>query len=505
MPAAATPSPASPASPASSETDDESQLSSGITEPATGPRRSRKDRRAGRRNRADSKASAGEGGIFTLPNLSLSNFMRWNDQNAKPSYLGVHGNHELYDLKRDFMLDLTRAMTEYGLPTHRLEYHLETVGECLGIQSSFTVLPGVILMSFTAEKRTSETFFLKSKQGYNMGKLLLVSELCNSVVRGMMTTQQARTSLADIRAIKTAPLWTALITYPFVSFGFCSLIIGGTWGDSIIAAIVSLPVAALTMTGVKVPGIRYLLDFLSAFSATLLGNCLRVPLQSYFGCMTSLKIVLGAVAVPLPGLALTNGIIELSTHNVISGTVHILNAIFTALLLGFGYTIGDNLTQLLPLDVQAATCPTHPISPIWSILILPAMAFGFNVLVHPSPKQHAIMMFTQALGYTITTVLPMFTIFQNSVEPVTIIAAFSIGLTANLYARFTRDVAIAPIIGGILPLVPGSMGFRTFAVRDGSGIAMQMLTISVCLTIGLLMASLLVWPIRGPRLKYLTV
>jgi uncharacterized membrane protein YjjB (DUF3815 family) len=83
----------------------------------------------------------------------------------------------------------------------------------------------------------------------------------------------------------------------------------------------------------------------------------------------------------------------------------------------------------------------------------------------------------------------------------------------NLDARISHDVAVAPILAGILLQVPGSLGVRStlgfFAggskIVDGVDFTFQMLTIGMSLALGLFVSTLLVFPIKGPKYKYLTV
>eukprot|EP00842_Homolaphlyctis_polyrhiza_P007031 jgi/Hompol1/917/HPOL_001051-RA len=413
-------------------------------------------------------------------------------------YTDIFGDREDYELKRDFMLELTRAMAEYGLPSHRLEYHLEAIGECLGIKSSYAVHPGLILMSFMTKKRSSETFFIKQYQGYSMGKLSALNDLCFEVVHGAITVEEAGKRLADIRASKNSPAWTALITFPLIAFSICACGFSGTWGDSLIAAIVSIPVAGLSLATEYVPSITYLVEFLSALVSTVLGKALRLGLETSFPCLATDKIVFSAIAILLPGLSLTTSIIEISTRNMVSGTVRMFHAIFTAVLLGFGFAVGDNLTSRFPLDVpDPKVCSSQPISLFWSFIMFPILGISISYQFFARRQQYPIMLLAQITGFSITIFLPRIDALKNNLEATTIIAAFAIGLISNLYSRITRDVAIAPIIGGILLLVPGSVGVRStlgFISQDalgGTAVAFQMLMIGLSITIGLFLATLI--------------
>eukprot|EP00842_Homolaphlyctis_polyrhiza_P002953 jgi/Hompol1/3659/HPOL_003312-RA len=434
------------------------------------------------------------------------------------SYIGVHGaDKEDYDLKRDFMIELTRSMAEYGLPSHRLEFHLEAVGDCLGIKSSFGVQPGMILISFSPKKRSSETFFIKTHQGYNMGKLSSVNELCLDLVQGNITILQARRLLADIRTSKNSPSWSAFITFPIVAFALCPVGFGGTWGDALIAAVATMPVAGLMVLSEHLNSITYLIEFLSALISTIISKALRVALQDQFPCLSTEKIVFSAIAILLPGLALTTGIIEISTRNMVSGTVRIFHAIFTAVLLGlafhgrFGVAVGDSLTSQFMLNATDPSCPSQPVSLVWSLVLFPSLSLCICYQFLASRKQYPIMLLAQITGFTVTIFLPRIAALRNNVEATTIASSFTVGMIANIYSRITHDAAIPPIIGGILMLVPGSVGVRStfgFFSQDalgGTAVAFQMLMIGLSITIGLFLATLIVWPVRGPRLKHITI
>ncbi|KAI8930022.1 hypothetical protein BC831DRAFT_440944 [Entophlyctis helioformis] len=504
------------------ESDDENSVSS--TPPIPKRKRSSKRRHASSSAYPLSTANHGDGDAAfnqSSSHLSVTSAIAQSLQNYRVkrhgtkefdsnSYIDVFGETESYESRRDFMIDLTKAMASFGVPTHRLEYHLEAVGDSLGMQSTFIVFPGLVMMSFSGKKRSTETFFLKVQQGYHMGKLSQVNDLCFNLVHGSITTDTARTRLSDIRASMGVPLWTTFITFPVVSFGLCVVGFGGTWADSISAGLLSLVVAFLTAVTARFPSVAYLVEFLSALFVTALAKSVRLALQPYYDCLSTQKVVFSAIAILLPGLALTTSIIELSTRNMVSGTVRMFHAIFTAMLLGFGYAVGEAVTGSFALKTTPG-CPAAPIALPWFILFFPPMAIGVCMTFEARRQQYPIMVAVQSLGFAISTLLPKISALSNNVQAITIVAAFAIGLSSNIYSRITRDVAIAPILGGILLLVPGSFGVRStlgFISQDamaGTTVAFEMLLIGLSITIGLFLSTLFVWPLSGPRMKYITV
>jgi uncharacterized membrane protein YjjB (DUF3815 family) len=126
------------------------------------------------------------------------------------------------------------------------------------------------------------------------------------------------------------------------------------------------------------------------------------------------------------------------------------------------------------------------------------------------------MCISSAAGFITTSLfsqyLPTFT-YKTMASST--LSAFFIGTISNIYARFSKNVAVAPILSGILLQVPGSIGVRSsigFFASGGDGETLegihfvaQMMFIGMCLAVGLFLASLLCWPFKGPNFFHFTI
>ncbi|KAL6064445.1 pheromone-regulated protein prm10 [Balamuthia mandrillaris] len=85
----------------------------------------------------------------------------------------------------DFLMNLCGALSNYGCPTHRLEYHMKQVSKALGLPGTqFAVFPTFVLISFAREEfygPGSQTLYFTTQSGYDMWKLQLVDELARRV------------------------------------------------------------------------------------------------------------------------------------------------------------------------------------------------------------------------------------------------------------------------------------------------------------------------------------
>ncbi|KAI9098028.1 hypothetical protein DFS34DRAFT_619392 [Phlyctochytrium arcticum] len=453
-----------------------------------------------------------------------------NRQNRRPSYCSTCNNDDTLDrknsykdhrsvhtiisgidpldliTKRDFLIKLSRACAMYGSPGHRLEFHLRTVSEAIGVESNYFALPSLMLISFGNEDHSSTTHLVKAPQGFNMSKLSAVNALCNSVEQGEILMEEALARLTDIRAMHEYSRSVFLASFPITSFGISLMGFGLGWIEALISGALGLLVGLLVLAAERFVSFTYLLDFASALTVGILTRALRtIPA---FECLNDTLVTLSALAVLLPGLSLTISIIEISTRNMVSGTVRMFHALFTAMLLGFGMSVGP---LLITAPALSSTCPSTAISPYYYFLIFPPLSISLCVFFQArGTKQIAIMTVVSALGFITYYLLNLLPAVRKNGQISIVVSAFVIGLTSNIYARISRDVAVAPILAGILLLVPGSVGVRSTLgflganSTDGTNFAFQMLIIGMSITIGLFAASLVVWPIRGPKPKFMT-
>ncbi|KAJ3298057.1 hypothetical protein HDU79_000908 [Rhizoclosmatium sp. JEL0117] len=416
-------------------------------------------------------------------------------------------------VKRQFILKLARYFHQYGCPSHRFEYHMEQVSKKLNVKAEFSLLPSLIMVSFEDENGDSNTQLIKVSGGINMGKLAQVNALCLTLTQGLIDCREAHEMLDAIRAKRDYSDMLIQVTYPMCGFGVALLLFNLTWLEAGISAFLGLILGVVSILSEKYSGFGYLFEFFGSLIATFVARSMQAPLHNY--CFDYVKVTLSSLAVFVPGLSLTIAIIELSTKNIVSGTVRLIGALFTSMLYGFGMTLGS---ALVLWDNTSPTNPTcEPTSPLWAILFLIPLAMSVNVIFQSNRHQWPIMTLASALGYAAYQFFN--TIPSLSAQPtaVTALAGLVIGLTGNIYSRLTNDVAVAPIFSAIMLQVPGALSVKStlglFVGNgstpshgiDGVSFTFSMLTIGMSLSMGLFISTMLVWPISGPKSKFLAI
>ncbi|EFA83350.1 hypothetical protein PPL_04143 [Heterostelium album PN500] len=392
-----------------------------------------------------------------------------------------------------FLMELGRALLMSGVPAHRLEYELTLISSTFGIDGNFFTTPTGIFFSFGSPHTilSPYTHLLRIQStDYNMERLVRLEALADEVIYGKKSCQTALVDLRDI--LKAPPLYSIYVTvFSFIvsSFAFSFFLKCG-WLEVGSCSLVGLYVGLLYAAGCKWPPIGKVLEALSAFG----GAIIAALINSFISPVPRFMVTLGGIIALAPGLSLTISVAEISTRNLVSGNARLMGAFSCLLQLSFGIAMGTKFSDNI-LPVRKEVAPDS--FPAWTMfLAVPLAAVSFAIQMKASPRQMWIIMLTSILGIIGGN-------WGNEVFGTDVGSFFGaclICVAGNLYARFTNGTSVVPIMSGIILLVPGSMGVKgLFSVSSGNvdgGIALfgGMFMIATSLTIGLLVANLLVKP-----------
>jgi uncharacterized membrane protein YjjP (DUF1212 family) len=393
---------------------------------------------------------------------------------------------------RDFILKLGRGLHAYGYPAHRLEDALAGVAERLGIQGHFFSMPTALFASFE-DPDGQRTFQIRIEPGgVDLEKLTLLEEAASAVAQGRLSPSEGGARLDAI--MSAPPRYGALATtLAFaVASGAASRFFDGGQHELAVAAGIGLLTGLLAVASGRVAGLgrvfEPLASAMAAFAATAAARF--IPPVSFYVATVAGLIVL------VPGFPLTVALTELATRNLVSGTARLMGAVGTFLAMGFGVAFGTTLGERLFGAARASASPPLPEWTLYAALL--AAPLGFTILLKARPSEAPWIAISGMLGffgarYGAQLLGPQIGAFLGAV------AVSSFG---NLYERALGRPASVTIVPGLLLLVPGSVGFRSFALMlheqtvVGLGTAFSMMLVAISLAIGLLFGSVLVPPRR---------
>ncbi|CAI5961899.1 unnamed protein product [Closterium sp. NIES-65] len=233
-----------------------------------------------------------------------------------------------------------------------------------------------------------------------------------------------------------------------------------------------------------------ILEFLVAVLAAFTANLLASTLLS--GRICIFATLFGALVWFLPGVTLTFGVNELVARTQVTGTARVAAAIFTSLQIGFGISVGMGLCFWAASPTALSDCPPSNL-PLWTNIFWFAMyVVASNIRCNARLDQWDGMTLVALVGYVVSELA-----YRNiGNDTASVVAAFAVSTSGTLLSHFAQEFPLAMKISGIQLLVPGGIGVRGVAailnqdVMSGIGFVFEMLTVGLAITIGLILANL---------------
>ncbi|KAF9175071.1 hypothetical protein BGX21_009324 [Mortierella sp. AD011] len=401
-------------------------------------------------------------------------------------------HHDIAEIltRQSFLIMIARSLILYGAPSHRIEETCALLAQKMEVDASFALLPGLMTISFNdPETHTSDTRHLRCSQGMDMNKLAGVHQIVLAVLNGE-SVEKANQDLEKLTLEPGLyPLWLTLLGWIGSSAFVSPLAFGGGGYDMLLAGFCGLMVGILGIIAGKFPVYGNVFEMtasiLVGFVAKAFGD--RV-------CFSA--VALAGVVVLLPGLLLTQAIMELSSRNIVSGAVKMFYALMYAFFLGFGLTIGADLWDYFTgaSAVASASACQHPISRWWYFIVYPAVSASINIVFNAHPRQWLGMTSVTAVGFVVTL------FFKTGPQINAAVAAFAVGISGQLYGRLTGQLSYVPLLSGVLILVPGSVGVRGILAiigndpSQGLTFVLTMIHVSVAITLGVFCSALIWYP-----------
>ncbi|KAJ3186866.1 hypothetical protein HDU85_006901 [Gaertneriomyces sp. JEL0708] len=384
---------------------------------------------------------------------------------------------------QELLLDLCSALLAYGTASHRLEPLAQSLGDALGVSVQVYYLPTCILLQFSRPLLPGqrEHHIIKSRGGWDFGKLQPLHSVCKEIVRGRLSAEAAADALERIERRKSdwSELWI-VAGYPLSAATSAIMFFHGTGWDALASGILACVPAGMRLIANRFPSLwasqkwRYVVTL-------------------------------------LPGYTVTASVVEIMTKNVISGAVRLCYTVVYLAGMAYGLTlpvilynrtVGNGFNRK-PLNAEAA-CPaeqTIAVNHLWLIACVPLYIFSYNIYLKAPWRQWIVMTLVGTIGYAVGYLCKR--VWESPPEVNAFMAAFAIGLSANAYSRWSDDLSFNAIVAGVFIQVPGSWGLRgmlALAYQEYDRALYwnySMLAICVGISGALLLTNCLIW---GPRL-----
>ncbi len=396
------------------------------------------------------------------------------------------------DPRARFLIELARALGTYGVAAHRLEEAIKTAGDAMGIRTqSFSTPTSVFISVEIGDKR--ETMLARvDPRGPDLSKIVALDEVLHRVAGHRINPAKGTRLVKRIVFRKNLyPAWLHIIAFAVAATGVARFF-GGGLHELMAAAMTGLGVGSLAHLAARKRHAARLLEFAAGTAAAVLASLATVVV----GPASIQLVTIAGLVVLMPGMTITTAMSELATRNLVSGTARLVGAVTILLSIGFGVAVGRRLAGHLPGGLDAV--PTA--LPGWSEVLAAFIApLGFVVLLNARRRDALAIVPAGVASFVLARVLTA----EIGADLGVCATAAMIGVAGNLYQRFRNRPASTVIFPGLLMLVPGTLGYRSFEffqIEDtvtGTQTAFRVVVTALALVAGLLLANVAAPPRRS--------
>ena len=399
---------------------------------------------------------------------------------------------------RRFIVKLGKMLHKYGTPAFRLEAYLGEVAKYLGVHASFISTPTSLTFVIWSDRHEDEyNHAARLLPGeLDMNALSLTDELASELLSGKLTLSEADKRLNEIDAMGSPyGKWVTGVAFAMATGAF-AMLMGASWSEIGWSGALGIVAYLWTLWAQQSKRVNLMLEPVTAF----VGGILACAIGQYVDPGINIPlVVLSSVIVFVPGLALTMGLAELSSRNMVSGTARTMDAIMQLFKLYFGAFLGVSVGFSAFGENVYTPAESLPYWATWLAVFLLCIAL---VAIFRTRIKHIPWALAAAfIAYSATA----WSSDYMSPGLGAFVGAFALGIFANAFTRIANQPATIVAMHGLIVLVPGSktyIGLNSFMTGQdfvkADHLGQEVFLIFMSLVAGLIFAN-----VGGPPKKAL--
>lgn len=239
----------------------------------------------------------------------------------------------------DVTLKAGEILLKSGAETYRVEDTMTRVCRSYGVDCECFVMPTGIFISTSATAAEPRSLIKRIKsRSVDLNRIELINAFSRSLRQKPVSYQEAMAVLNDISKAPRYKYIIRLLAAAFASFVF-TLLFNGRVEEGLVAALISMLVYAvneqISQTG--------FFQFFEYFISGLIVGISSLAAVRIFPDLSIYKIIIGSIMILVPGVAMTNGIIDALHGDTGSSMFRLAEAVFIAAAVGTGVGIALTL------------------------------------------------------------------------------------------------------------------------------------------------------------------
>lgn len=183
--------------------------------------------------------------------------------------------------------------------------------------------------------------------GVNLEKIITVNQIAREICEESCSIEQAYERLIDCKRVTDKDSKLLIFACGMGSACFCFLF-GGTVVDSVAAFVLGIILQFFLDLSSKRNISKFITSIIGSSIVTILGVCIA----QIFPQITFDNVIIGSIIPLVPGVIFTTSIREFFSGDYLSGEIHLIDALLTAICIAAGVGGGIQIVQRLLGGIQ---------------------------------------------------------------------------------------------------------------------------------------------------------
>jgi uncharacterized membrane protein YjjP (DUF1212 family) len=242
-----------------------------------------------------------------------------------------------------FIARLGATMAGANYPVTMVQQTMTTTANAYGVSHEILVLPNYVHVGGTDSSGHTALYIARPERDLRYHQTFPLARLVSRAQTGSVSPDDGMAELDRIYALPMRfPVWVSVIGYAVQSTGLALILQPAPW--ALAAALgLGLLVGLLSVVVRASDALEQLLPIIVAFLVAVISFTIAHLLHYNFG---SLRVLIAPLAYFMPGAAITLAVIELSTHQLVSGSSRLISGFLRLGQLAFGILIAAHVTGL---------------------------------------------------------------------------------------------------------------------------------------------------------------
>lgn len=253
---------------------------------------------------------------------------------------------EVRQEKVSIAISIGEELIKNGGEVARVEDTLERLLKFyqFGRPNVFVVSNGIFLTVDEGTKNTITCVRTIPNWSINLEKVSLLNALSRQICQGKCSVSEAKERIEEIKDLKQNSDIAMIIATAFGASAFC-FIFGGRIEEMLVALLAGFVLKTFLCMADK----KGVSKFMSCLIASIIVSIITVLCYQIWPILLIDKIVIGSIMPLVPGVALTTSIRDFFSGDYLSGGIHLIEALLTAVCIAAGVGVAMKAFAILSM------------------------------------------------------------------------------------------------------------------------------------------------------------